>query len=318
MLLVVFQHVRYFMCGLTDVRYDTLAYFFISFRMPMFFFISGYIAYKMPRHWSGRYYIDRLKTKAKVQLIPTSIFWLLMSLTGLYIWSFPGGFWFTEALFIMFLIYFSCAYILRKSKIPYIEECVLILLAFLFFSVKSLFLMIPAANLCGYFCLNEVGTYIPYFVFGIIAKKNINTFNVICGNGKVLAVIIIASISLLIAQYKLDSLYYNGPVTGLKGILLVILIFACFKSNAEYWNKRNTITNTLEYIGRRTLDLYLIHYFFLTRVPSIGQYLSEFNNIVIELLVVSVLTISITFMSLLVSNLLRTSSTVSKLLFGTK
>ena len=46
----------------------------MTFRMPLFFFISGYIAYKADKVWNlSNYILDCLK-KIKVQLIPTLVF----------------------------------------------------------------------------------------------------------------------------------------------------------------------------------------------------------------------------------------------------
>lgn len=45
MLLVVFGHVMMFTFGIGGYN-SVIGSFFLTFRMPMFFFISGYIAYK--------------------------------------------------------------------------------------------------------------------------------------------------------------------------------------------------------------------------------------------------------------------------------
>ncbi|MFK2645027.1 acyltransferase family protein [Bacteroides fragilis] len=73
MLLVVFGHVLTH-C-LRNYSEDSVVYcFFERFRMPMFFFISGYIAYKAAEHWDFSLFRTMLKKKAIVQLIPTFIF----------------------------------------------------------------------------------------------------------------------------------------------------------------------------------------------------------------------------------------------------
>lgn len=76
MLLVVFGHVLTH--GLKDYSESSPVYcFFQSFRMPMFFFISGYIAYKATELWDLEMYSKMLKKKFVVQLIPTFIFFTL-------------------------------------------------------------------------------------------------------------------------------------------------------------------------------------------------------------------------------------------------
>ena len=61
MLLVVFAHVELF-CLDIHMEESLIGSIFITFRMPMFFFISGFIAYKAI-NWDVAYYLKMLKKK---------------------------------------------------------------------------------------------------------------------------------------------------------------------------------------------------------------------------------------------------------------
>lgn len=75
MLLVVFCHVECF--GFIDFSYDTpFGQLISTFRMPLFFFISGFVAYKS-EEWDSRWWINSTKKKARVLLIPTFVFGLI-------------------------------------------------------------------------------------------------------------------------------------------------------------------------------------------------------------------------------------------------
>ena len=50
-----------------------------TFRMPLFFFISGFIFYKASRVWDTATTVDFLKKKFMVQIIPTLFFFLLFT-----------------------------------------------------------------------------------------------------------------------------------------------------------------------------------------------------------------------------------------------
>ena len=80
MLLVVLGHVVV-APTLPIVKPDTfsMTYLFLLFRMPLFFTISGYFAYKL-YDWNWNEYGSALLKKARVQLIPTAFFY------GLYIY----------------------------------------------------------------------------------------------------------------------------------------------------------------------------------------------------------------------------------------
>lgn len=65
MLLVVFGHVLTH-C-LRNYSEDSVVYcFFERFRMPMFFFISGYIAYKAAEHWDFSLFRTMLKGNSAI------------------------------------------------------------------------------------------------------------------------------------------------------------------------------------------------------------------------------------------------------------
>ena len=115
MLLVVFCHVE--SIGFRINPYDSVVgNILVSFRMPMFFFISGYIAYKSTIIWDKETYGRNMRKKAMVQLIPTFFFFSLFTLShhGNPVSSFLngglGGYWFTLVLFEMFVLYYTLSF----------------------------------------------------------------------------------------------------------------------------------------------------------------------------------------------------------------
>lgn len=75
MILVVFSHVELSCMGITTPTY--LNEVLMSFRMPLFFFISGYIAYKESLAWDWGIWRTMSRKKLVVQLVPTLILGLL-------------------------------------------------------------------------------------------------------------------------------------------------------------------------------------------------------------------------------------------------
>ena len=79
MILVVAVHI-YSLCFMQgNVEEYDLSYnnFFGLFRMPLFFFISGFVFYKSNRLWNLASLNKFFKDKIRVQLFSTSIFFLL-------------------------------------------------------------------------------------------------------------------------------------------------------------------------------------------------------------------------------------------------
>lgn len=318
MLLVVYQHVRNFGLGDLPVEDSSLALFFIAFRMPMFFFISGYIAYKHFSFWTVESYKKRLTTKMRVQLIPTIVFFSILWYLQLHPqWNFPGGFWFTEVLFEMFIIYFTIALLSKRVK-GKTEEIVLVTIALGLFFIKGVFVKFPNLQ---FLCLRELGTYFVFFTFGLLCKKHNDVFQSLTMHRWVITGCVIIPLLLLGAAYGPLHMPLNhglaGPVQLVNGICLVVVIFSMFRNSAEYWNRSGVIQRCFEYIGRRTLDIYMLHYFFIPVLPTIGLYFRESTNSdVVEFFVVGVLTLMITAVVLLTSAFLRMSPILAKYLFG--
>ena len=90
----------------------------LMFRMPLFFFVSGFLAYKASMVWTFRETLALMWKKAKIQIIPTLVF--MTTYVALvanhfweqlgHAWSMPtkSGYWFTLVLLEMFLVYPRC------------------------------------------------------------------------------------------------------------------------------------------------------------------------------------------------------------------
>ncbi len=79
------------------------------------------------------------------------------------------------------------------------------------------------------------------------------------------------------------------------------------------------IGRILQYIGKRTLDVYLLHYFFLPRnLDIVGDFFFTNSNPSIEFFCSFLLAIIVVGLCLVVSNVIRTSDTLAHWLFGVK
>lgn len=177
MLLVVFGHVLTH--SLRNYSEESVVYcFFERFRMPMFFFISGYIAYKATEYWDFRLFRTILKKKAMVQLIPTFIFfsfWGFVHEANLWK-SFmndgTGIFWFCQALFEMFAIYYIVQLISHYTSIKTFNWLIIgIAVGTKILNVNNFGLYDENDSwfrmLVGY----RVLPYFMYFVLGLMAKN---------------------------------------------------------------------------------------------------------------------------------------------------
>ena len=75
MILVVAYHVAQ-MGFLQPVKQSSSMSFLMLFRMPLFFFVSGFLAYKASLTWKFETFLSLLGKKIRIQIIPTVVFFL--------------------------------------------------------------------------------------------------------------------------------------------------------------------------------------------------------------------------------------------------
>lgn len=105
-------------------------------------------------------------------------------------------------------------------------------------------------------------------------------------------------------------------VSGLTGLTIVFLFFRSFE---HVFTHETRIGRWLQYVGRRTLDVYLLHYFFLPRhLEMVGVFFKENPNPTLELFCTFSIAVMVISLCLVVSNVMRLSPWMSQYLFGVK
>lgn len=74
----------------------------------------------------------------------------------------------------------------------------------------------------------------------------------------------------------------------------------------------------MQFVGRRTLDIYVLHYFFPISTIEIGKFFQVSINPVLEFFVNGFIAILVILICLIVSNVIRMSSFLRHHLFGVK
>lgn len=116
MLLVVMAHVSLFCLGLHGYDGFSFNQMMTEFRMPLFFFVSGFVLFKPNYHWTFHNICGFLRKKVMVQIVTPTVFFLVsiylrdLNLMASICNSTKEGYWFTYTLFDFFLFYivFHC------------------------------------------------------------------------------------------------------------------------------------------------------------------------------------------------------------------
>ena len=320
MLLVVYMHVAAVTMTMpTTSNISPLSTILYAMRMPLFFFISGFIGYKDSSYWTSANFAKRLSNKSRVQLIPTFVFFgifYIFVLRG----PFPQGYWFTLTLFEMFLIYFIVGWICNRTSgkimLPALFAIAVALIVFRT-KVRAFF---PYDE---YYGINETCTYLGFFVLGLTVRRYNNYIWQFLEKRYVLMGMFVWLVVFFFLIHQSKD-WFNFKMSAslsryVFGIPLVLIVFNYFRLNQEYWSGGGKISKIFQYVGRRTFDIYLLHYYFL--YPSIGKlsaFLEPYNNEALIFIICGSLTLVIVSLCLVVSSILRSSREVSYWLFGDK
>lgn len=321
MFLVVLGHVFTFSLGYE--KPTALPSIFLTFRMPLFFFISGFIAFKSVDRWSNSFFKDNLLKKTRVQLIPTVFFFILYCALvcknpiSYFCDNGFGRFWFTFVLLEMFIIYFSSmklANFLRIHEFSLLFPLGLICILFTLFPFEEY-------QLCRALDIQNLITYLPYFIFGLFCRKHQDRFLDLLLKDGIRTMLFLMFIYLLIHIHNFfDFLLLFSKVANVYIVRWVGLLFVLsfFVSKKDYFAKEGRLSKLMQYIGRHTLEIYMIHSFFLPNLPFMNQYFCGNQNPMLELLCASVLAACIIGLSLLCGMIIRNSSFLSHYLFAGK
>ena len=103
------------------------------------------------------------------------------------------------------------------------------------------------------------------------------------------------------------------------GLPIILIFYNYFYIHREYWAADGWLSRNLQFVGRRTLDIYMLHYFFMRpSIPWFQRLFSENNNEALMIIVCGSMTCVVVLLCLFISSLLRSSSFLGYWLFGVK
>ncbi|MBQ3753574.1 MAG: acyltransferase [Prevotella sp.] len=340
MIMVVANHVAGMGFG-EEWKHSSAIPFLVLFRMPLFFFVSGFLAYKASQVWNLRNLGSLVGKKLRVQIIPTVVFFFLAAailnknfLTAVetnFHSPTKGGYWFTIALLYMFLIYYLFSYVESKLKVrSWIPITLLFIISLLFYETNyqpkyfswaagykgaktDLFYFLQDSSLV------QVLLYFPFFLYGNIVHRYWDKAQRLMDSKWFFPLLILIVILATLDALKWRTLRMTWaiiPLTMARFGLLTI-VFMYFRHYKQYLTKLSPIGASLQYIGRRTLDIYLIHFLFMPDLPSVGVFFKSYpHNFVLDIVLSVILGLLVIGFSIITSNILRISPFLKKWLFG--
>ena len=313
-ILVVMGHVElYILC-----RHDLFITVISAIHVPTFIFLSGYLSYKKKDGTQNRDIFQALWNKFKRLLVPFFLISVLYAITFrinyfyLFENTYKYGYWFTFSLFSLYVIYIFAN--MLSNRLNFIWKDIIFYISIYLIFLALFYSHFISYKVLGVLSFQQIIFYFPTFIFGVLMKKYTLFFDWL--NRQFLALIgsflVFTSCIILYYLFNIDNLPIL-VISNLSGVYMLIHIFKRLEST-RFINNR-----FINYLGNSSLEIYLIHFFFLTILKSVwGQYLAHQDShlmIVIYTLFFSTIIISI---SIVVINIINKSSILTKILFGNK
>lgn len=340
MILVVAYHVAQISFGLSEKTSSSLP-FLVLFRMPLFFFVSGFLAYKANFEWTWPNALHLTWKKIMIQVLPTVVFLTIFLIlrrndfvAGLeYAMKSPtkSGYWFTWVLLQMFIIYYMACLlqryvngILRMENGEYCHWGIWVLFVASLVVYETLYL--PGitywkAPFFRYSSLIKTMNFLPFFLFGNLAHRYWDKVQKVMDSSWFVPLLMIIAFVCCADVFHWHCCrmgWRNLPLTmAMFSLLSIVVIF--FRHYQEWFTHERVIGRSLQYIGVRTLDIYLIHYILLPRIPQVGTWLNANRpNFILEVVSSVAVALIVIAFCLLVSQVLRISPLFRQYLFGRK
>lgn len=279
-LLVIFGHT---ITNITTGYENTVIYRIIwVLQMPLFMLVSGYITkYSKPITSFKQLALFLLK-RTMAYLLPWFTFTFvirgfLCGEPGFFnikhlLFNMDIGYWFLFSLWSICVFVGIARYI--SVKITHKENKILkmsLLIGMVLIFMVLLFFMGIVFGF-SFLCIKLTLYYFPFYLLGLIvgefseiigSKKNKIWLNVLLAIAFVVFVFIILNINIFAENNILYSTIFR-VVASLFGCLLVFCTFSRFKEN-------NKVYKAVVYTGKKSLELYLIHYLFLSLIRPENQ-----------------------------------------------
>lgn len=321
MLLVVVGHVFYF--SFADPESLFFKVLSSELEIPLLFMVSGFLI-RVPEQGIWRF----LGKKGFMLCIPAAIF-----MTA-YVWVTGGsqsvawfdsskdGYWFTFSLFQFIALFTVITLLVRTTRINRSVTNTLLLIVSVIILFGSLWCERYSESypLLSLFGLAKFKWFI-YFVFGsIIAESGILTKEMSDKEVKWGGVILAVCLLLHLYTYKggginsIGSLNLWIMICTLTALIVVLMGFRRYTCWSE-----SRIGHKLQSIGRYSLDVYFIHYFFLPRnLPMVGEWFRVNSNPILEFAAALAIAAAVIAASLLVGRLIRLNPTLARWLLAAK
>lgn len=103
-------------------------------------------------------------------------------------------------------------------------------------------------------------------------------------------------------------------------LLAVLALYVLFYKSSDYFDRDGKVSSLLQFMGRRSLDIYLMHYFLLPKFSGYQHFFMQGGRefMVGEIFIIGILSLAIIVVCLVFSNCIRKADILARYMFGVK
>ena len=299
--------------------------------MPIFFFIAGYFSYK------ASFQSPNIVKRAIQLLLPfviVSSLWVIYfphsglrspldsTFSGLYLSEWKNGYWFTLVLFEICLLYSIASFLLSRTNNNVLRTVFVVGLWLMLYVITEM----VDEQIVNILSLSLVVKFYPVFFFGVLCRDNVRLYNHISSrNGYLTLAIILGTIFFYVSAYSWEFDWIGESILLAINIALTMCVALIAVRLAQIWSdkvysfgpERNRMARTWTYLGKESLAIYLLHYFFLFPLTFMQQPIRDMGLGFVPCLVVSIVfAAAIVAVTLGVNYIISQSKLLSLLLTG--
>lgn len=300
--------------------------------MPIFFFISGFFSYKAIE--TKTFVSPKLMQRFLQLIVPFIV------VSALWVWYFPhsqldsplsaqfrslyadtwkNGYWFTLCLFEIILIYAGLCFIFRRTK-NFAMQIIISICAWIFLGILTFYLL--PEQICGILSLTLVFQFFPIFMVGVLASSNRHYFLYVTSKSWIYTICLIVT---CLTIYYL-CYYWEFPdipsgfiyiIRCIMHIALSCIAITVIKRRTENSSISSRPISIISYLGKESLSIYLLHYFFLFPIGMLQYPLRDMGlGFVPTITIAAIIAAIIISMVLIVNYIISHSKLFSLLLTG--
>lgn len=289
-------------------------YFYSSFHMPLFAFLSGIFSYKGFKEWNNYELLLFFKKKTCRIIIPF-IWWgfclafcMNRNLTDVYTGKI-AALWFLPAIFYCMVTGVIANKITHTFQIKNELTFSITINAIIYLLLIYFYYTHTLSNI--YFYLSFIKLY-PFFILGYLYERYKNIQYILSENQ--------LSLSLSLFCFTLCWIYKDivNCKIAISGFFAINILVYYFKSN------ENIMPNILSVIGRNSLEIYIFHWFLLPSLSIISDWFTANKQLDIDISDNFIILVSFSFIvaapiiaaCIIFSNIIKQSKYIKLMGFG--